>query len=209
MSEAVSSEQSNTTNSGSRCFLAIGSSLFCFISIVVIGGLTLQHGAIAWWFLGVGDLIISSVILAAWFPGTNTFIKPTSKMMLIALLTVVALICISWRLHPQQAIIDEYYSFDTFGKVCLIIIVCGISPVFEEIYFRGLMFPIASVKIGALAGGALSAFLFILFHLSLGVVLATVVYTWLVYRSRSIYPSIFAHIAYNSVWFIRAIMTQQ
>jgi membrane protease YdiL (CAAX protease family) len=107
---------------------------------------------------------------------------------------------------PGHGFIDELKSHDSVHRVVFILIVCVIAPVIEEIYFRGLLFPITSLHLGTRVGALLSAVLFILGHLSLGILFAAAIYTLLVYRYRSIFPSVFAHIAYNTVMVIHVIV---
>ena len=195
------------TASSLRCFTAIISSIVCFFAILVIGGITSPHSSLVWKYLGLANFSITSIVLATIVPGINTFKRPDSQLVGVTIFTVLCLICISWYIPPEQNFVNELKSNSSANRTVLILIICIAAPIIEEIYFRGLLFPIASLNLGTRLGALLSAFLFILGHLSLGVVFVTAVYTWLVYRYRSIYPSIFAHIAYNSGLVIHVIMS--
>jgi membrane protease YdiL (CAAX protease family) len=208
MSDFAIDEPINPVITGKRCFFAISSSIIVFFIIIVIGGLILPKNANAWKFWSVADFAICSAVLIIWFPGINTFKKPSYKMLAIAFIAAVGF---NYLIHLSGSQIDQNYinefnSYDINGRIIYVLIICLLAPVFEEIYFRGLLFPIASLRLGAPAGAILSAVLFILGHMSLSVVFITVVYTYLAYRTQSVFPSIFAHISYNSIWIIRALM---
>lgn len=194
---------------GKRFLFAIGSSIIVFVLIIVIGGLTLPNNEIAWKALGVFDALTCSAILAAWFPGVNTFNKPSMKIIIIALIVAVGFNYINHlvgNIVSEKQYINEFNSFNVYGRVLYILIVCLFAPISEEIYFRGLLFPIVSLRLGAPVGAILSAILFVLAHMSFDVVFMTIVYTCLVYRSKSVFTSMFAHISYNTIWMIRVLI---
>jgi len=198
-----------TATTGSRCFTAVVSSIVAALIVMGIGGPSLTHGTLAWKFLGLFVLAIASAVLVAIVPGVNTFTKPSIKMILLALAAVAVMHLIRWHLKPDLNWIDEIKSYSIIGKIVSVVIMCIISPILEEIYFRGLLFPVLSIPLGSALGATLSAAFFILVHMSLGITIATILYTWLAYRYRSVYPSIVAHVAFNSVLFVRVVTWQQ
>jgi len=194
-----------------RSAFAISSSIIVFILIIVIGGLTLPNNDIAWKVLGVFDVLACSAILVAWFPGVNTFNKPSIKIIIIAIIIAVGFNLANHlvgNIASDNQYLKEFKSLSIYGRILYILIVCFLAPISEEIYFRGLLFPIASLCLGAPIGAILSSSLFILAHMSFDVVFMTLVYICLVYRSKSVYSSMFAHIFYNSIWMIRVLILQ-
>lgn len=198
----------NQTATGLRCFVAIATSIVASLIVIVFGGLTLPHGALAWKLLGPLDLAIASAVLVAIVPGVNTFSRPTIQMMLVALIVVVILHFMRWHVKPDMNCIVDIKSYSVLGQVLSVIIICVISPIFEEIYYRGLLYPIMSIHLGSKLGAILSAMFFVLTHMSFKVLIATTILTLLVYRSRSIYPSMATHIAFNSILMVRMITWQ-
>lgn len=171
----------------------------------------MPNNEIAWKALGVFDALTCSVILAAWLPGVNTFNKPSIKIIIIALIVAVGFNFVNHivgNIASEKQYIKEFNSFSVYGRILYVLIVCFFAPIAEEIYFRGLLFPIVSLRVGAPVGAILSAILFILAHMSFDVVFMTIVYTCLVYRSKSVFASMFAHISYNSIWMIRVLILQ-
>lgn len=196
-------------DNGKRYFFAIGSSIIVFFLIIVIGGLTLPNNVIAWKALGVIDVLICSAILVAWFPGVNTFNRPSINIIFLAFIVAAGFNLVNYLVGntvSEKQYLNEFHSLCFYGRIFYILIVCFLAPISEEIYFRGLLFPIISVRLGAPAGAILSAILFILAHMSFDVVFMTLVYTSLVYRSKSVFTSMLAHISYNSIWMIRLLM---
>ena len=92
----------------------------------------------------------------------------------------------------------------TGGAVLLILIVGLMAPIFEELFFRGLM-QRAFLKRGfpPWAAIGITAFVFGATHWQLlqlpALVLAGVVFGWLAYRSSRLGPAISAHVAFNMV----------
>jgi len=194
--------------SGIRTFAAIAASISAFIGLTIIGGLTLPSGSLAWKILGAVALATASVILISVVSGVNTFSRTKPKIIAVAIAAVVAVHLIRWHVKPEMDWINEIRSHSIFWQILLISTICVISPIFEEIYFRGLLFPIIGNYLGPKVGAVISGAAFLGLHLSFGVFLATIIYTLLAYFSRSVYPSIAAHIAFNSILFVRAITWQ-
>ena len=91
-----------------------------------------------------------------------------------------------------------------------------IQPIGEEIYFRGFLFD----KIESYAGGVfaifITAFLFGIAHMSYGkeipvllIILMGIVLGYIVYKTRNLYSSLIAHIAFNVTSFTLAYLGWQ
>ena len=191
-----------------RCLIAVIASIAISIIIMGVGALALPHGAFGWKILGLIMLAIASAVLAVSVQGIHTFSKPSLQIVVLALLAVVVMQLFLWNLQPDMSAIDEFKSYSPIYQAITIIIMCVVSPIFEEIYFRGLLFPIMSMHLGAVIAAILSAAFFVVLHPASNVIIATAFYTWLVYRSRSVYPGMVAHITFNSMVFLRILTWQ-
>jgi membrane protease YdiL (CAAX protease family) len=191
--------------SGMRSFGAIVASVVAFLGLIVLGGLTLPSGSLPWRILSPIALAISSAILISVVPGVNTFRRTKPKIIAIAIAVVVVLHLARWNVKPEMAWINEIRSYPMPWQILLVLTFCVVSPILEEIYFRGLLFPIIGLHWGLKTGAVLTGIAFLVLHISFGVFLATVILTLLTYFSRSVYPSIAAHIAFNSMLFLRAM----
>ena len=83
------------------------------------------------------------------------------------------------------------------------IVIAGWVPFVEEVFFRGFIFSGLKVRYGILAGGAISAAVFSVAHLSLGSLLPVfvtgVLFAWLYYRTKSVWAPFSAHAGQNLI----------
>ena len=83
------------------------------------------------------------------------------------------------------------------------IVIAGWVPFVEEVFFRGFVFSGLAVRYGILAGGAVSAALFSVAHLSLGslmpVFVTGLLFAWLYYRTKSVWAPFSAHAGQNLI----------
>jgi membrane protease YdiL (CAAX protease family) len=116
-----------------------------------------------------------------------------------------------WWQPLAEGYLNHFYSYELFGRIVYAIILCVIFPVVEEIYFRGLLLPVISLRFGVGNGAILSVIIFILYHMTskgvLSLALLGGVSTWLVIRTKTIISSIAMHITFNSVWLIHGVIT--
>lgn len=156
-------------------------------------------------------LSLGSVFLAFRFPGMLSCHRITLKMAAISILAGAAINLIpagSGSIH-----LAPYLSYGLSGRIIFIVFLCLLLPLIEEIYFRGLLYPIISKCLGYKAAAVITVTLFTIGHnpslrevLLLG--LSATLYTWLVHRTGSVISGILAHSAGNSAWLILAIATQ-
>jgi membrane protease YdiL (CAAX protease family) len=199
---------SSSAISGIRSFGAIVASVVVFLGLTIVAGLTLSSGSLAWRILGPIALAASSAILISVVPGVNTFTRTKPKIIVVAIAVVVALHLARWNVKPEMAWINEIRLYSTPWQILLLFTFCVVSPILEEIYFRGLLFPIIGLHWGLKISAMLTGIAFLALHISIGVFLATIILTLLTYFSRSVYPSIAAHIAFNTILFVRAMTWQ-
>ena len=111
--------------------------------------------------------------------------------------------------HYGIIIPEPDFSFPTQSKylILFLIYVCLLGPILEEIIFRGFILK-SMQKYGNLTAIIVSSILFSMFHLNLvqfvNPVLMGIVLAFIAIKSKSIVPSIIAHIFNNTITFIAA-----
>jgi len=92
-----------------------------------------------------------------------------------------------------------------FGLVLGFVVIVIISPIVEELYFRGLMLPAFTKKYGWVAGVLISSAAFAILHLQPNVVIYTfvlgLVLSYFYIRLKSIIPGIIFHMLNNFIAF--------
>jgi hypothetical protein len=109
---------------------------------------------------------------------------------------------------PESNIPENIYDY-AIPVVMLGLLTIIVAPFAEEVFFRGFLFQGAAKRWGMWAGIGFSAFIFGLAHagapeswLLLPAIAAIgAIFAWGVAKSGSIYPSLFAHVVFNSVSF--------
>jgi len=157
------------------------------------------------------SLAMGSIFLARRFPKIISFKGTTLSWAVIAVFTSAALSLIpagSGSIH-----LKPFLSYGHAGRIIFVIFLTLLLPVIEEIYFRGLLYPIISKYLGYGAGAIITITIFTLGHspsMSEVLLLAASgsLYTWLAHRSKSLIPAILAHSVGNSIWLIIALRLQ-
>lgn len=203
--------QTNISDNNKRWLLNIGLSMLIILLTGIVGYLLLPvDDDNASSITSVIALSLASVFLISRFPKLLLFHSVTLSMALIAILLGIALEFIPFGGRVDVVQLMPYFSYNLIGKLIFIILLCLVLPVAEEIYFRGLLYPLFSSHLGSVTGAILTVIIFTLFHMptintALFILLSGSIYTWLVYRSRSVIPGIIAHCINNICWFILAI----
>ncbi|SRR6266702_337003 len=213
--EKINKNTDFSTSKGTKDWLStIFISLLIIIIVIIltaISGLIADHDFNAQGFAVFIALSAASVFITSRFPKVLSFHRISLSMAAIAILAGVAIELIpggSGSIH-----LVPYMAYGLSGRIIFIIIICLLLPIIEEIYFRGLLYPIISRYIGYKAAALITVTLFTLSHNpSLSEVLLLALsgglYTWLVHRTGSIISGILAHSAGNSAWLILAIAAQ-
>jgi uncharacterized protein len=85
----------------------------------------------------------------------------------------------------------------------MIVFICLVCPILEEIVFRKMIYDSLKRRIGVLAAASVSAFLFSLIHFDfanlLVYMLIGLIFSWIYIKSKNILASIVAHVLMNSV----------
>ncbi len=115
---------------------------------------------------------------------------------------------VAFRTPQVKTPLDQLLA-DPVSVALVSIFAVTLAPVFEELVFRGLLFPLISRSLGAIAGAALTALPFALLHgpeyawswqrVSI-VFLAGYAFGWMRYRSGSTASAAIMHAAYNGTF---------
>jgi hypothetical protein len=106
---------------------------------------------------------------------------------------------------------DPSYPFNVngIGITFLAIIAVLVAPIAEETFFRGFMFAGIRKRIGFAWAAIISAAIFAIAHLSteslVPIFLLGLMLAWLYHKTKSIWPCIIVHAAYNSIGVISMI----
>ncbi len=91
----------------------------------------------------------------------------------------------------------------SISNIILLIVVAFIGPIIEEIFFRGFIYSAFKKNWGTNAALFLSSLLFAIVHLDLFSLLPLMIIGWLLAylfeKTKSLFPAIFLHAAYNLI----------
>lgn len=148
--------------------------------------------------------------------------KSTKKFILLGTVSCIGVGMVSSVIYAIYSTILEFggitipqpdFSLPTESKylILFLIYVCFLGPVLEEIIFRGFILK-SMQRFGNLTAIIVSSILFSMFHLNLvqfvNPVLMGIVLAFIAIKSKSIVPSIIAHVFNNSITFaITAVST--
>jgi membrane protease YdiL (CAAX protease family) len=108
-----------------------------------------------------------------------------------------------FKINPPPSKIEELISNKNVSYVMLLVVVSVIAPVCEEIFFRGFLFQGFKKRWGVTAGILVSSALFSAAHLDLYNLLPLLAIGWVLayvfHKTKSLFPVIFLHAAYNLV----------
>jgi membrane protease YdiL (CAAX protease family) len=160
-------------------------------------------------FAGVVALIFSAAYLLVHFPNVLSFQKISFSFILLAIVTGIAMHLIPFQ-SGGLSLFVSFLGNDIPKRILFISFLAVGFPVIEEVFFRGLLFPIISGRVGTGAGAIVSMTLFTLYHFPkqneiVFLLLSGGVFTWLAFKSRSVIPAILAHSAGNMCWLILAL----
>lgn len=174
--------------------------------------------------LGLQAMLALTLLAVAFFaadPGELTapgqlgmrrsLIPPVKPAILTYLVYVGCAILIALLIHPEQDDVTEElgYGESDLANVATGVLIVGVAPLTEEIFFRGFMFAGLRRRLPFVAAAAVSAGLWGLFHFTgpgtWGVVAQLAVFgialSWLYERTGSIWPPIAVHAVNNAIAF--------
>ena len=112
------------------------------------------------------------------------------------------------ELVPEPQEIKEWYGFSIISFLVAMSQVAIITPVLEEMFFRGIIHQGLERRLGFMGGALISSLIFALAHISYTLYIPTFIlgfmFAFLVHRSRSLWPAIIAHFLVNTL----AVMSQ-
>ncbi len=107
------------------------------------------------------------------------------------------------RLVPEPQDVGEWYGFSFAGFIIALSQVALITPVVEEMFFRGIIHRGLERRLGFVGGALLSSLVFALAHVSytlyIPIFILGFMFAFLAHHTRSLWPSIIAHFAVNSL----------
>jgi len=107
------------------------------------------------------------------------------------------------ELLPEPQEVREWYGFSIIGFIVAMSQVAVITPVVEEIFFRGIIHQGLEKRMGFLAGALLSSFIFALVHIDftlyIPIFILGFLFAFLIHHTRSIWPCVAAHCLVNSL----------
>jgi uncharacterized protein len=145
----------------------------------------------------------------------SALVPPWKPATLAYLVYIGCAIAIAALIQPEQEDVTEELGYGESGlaDVAVGVLIVGIAPITEEIFFRGFMFAGLRRKLPFIAAALISAGVWGLFHYTgpgtWGVVLQLAVFgvilAWLYERTGSLWPTIAVHALNNALAF--AILT--
>jgi len=95
-----------------------------------------------------------------------------------------------------------FITSSSWGKVALFFMVFALAPIFEELMFRGILYPSLRRELGVAPAIALSSFFFASIHANVSQLLPLMslgaLFAFLYEKKRSLIPSIVAHALWNA-----------
>ena len=112
------------------------------------------------------------------------------------------------ELVPEPQEIREWYGFSIVSFLVAMSQVAVITPVLEEMFFRGIIHQGLERQLGFTGGALISSLIFALAHISYTLYIPTFIlgfmFAFMVHRTRSLWPAIIAHFLVNTL----AVMSQ-
>ena len=160
------------------------------------------------WFLGLRHCRspLSVIGLGSFrMPAKRTFVLGAAVLAASLIATSIYGVLVSWLgievLQPPK--IDSEIAFDGVAVVLTFQALALMTPITEEVFFRGFIFGGLLRRVGPRWAIVVSALVFSAFHLSLGVLIPIfitgVLFAWLYWRTGSLWAAIAAHAGQNAL----------
>lgn len=108
------------------------------------------------------------------------------------------------HLPPKE--ITAFASYNLVSKIYMIMLICIIGPVLEELFFRGYVFNILKKKYNIIIGAIASSLLYMFFHdLKINFMylfIPGLIYVYVYDKTKNILSSITVHSMNNTIWFL-------
>jgi membrane protease YdiL (CAAX protease family) len=191
-------------------------------SIIALDEFSWAQYVVAWtlWFIFLIWLLLVNTLARGVTKEVFLFAAPDLKLRVVAIRTMtvfcLVLVCdaVIYYLVPIPA--DEYsamwdYLLHSNFKWIMLFNLLLLGPIFEEVMFRGLLFPtISQTRVGATGGAVLTSLLWSLSHFyalggSISIFLCGLALCYLRKATGSLWPSLAAHSGLNLVYAIEII----
>jgi membrane protease YdiL (CAAX protease family) len=141
---------------------------------------------------------------ALWFLGFLIVLSMTSLAGWIVLGEMLDSIVAPGAEQPSQVLVSRIFRSGSWGAVGMTFLLAGaLSPIVEEIYFRGLLYASLRRGVGAVAATGASSLIFAILHLGSGLFFGILylgvgaILAVIFERRRSLIPGIVFHVAQN------------
>ena len=103
--------------------------------------------------------------------------------------------------HPLVPVVLKETSSIDMGYFLFLSTIIG--PIAEEIFFRGILYPLLKKRVGIIIAAIVSSLFFSTMHMNLGLFLGVFVlgllFTYLYEKTGSILPGMFVHVMHNAL----------
>lgn len=138
----------------------------------------------------------------------------TLSILLILVFSVFALYTFDFLgiAYQNQRTEDIQHNFSFLTAIVALLSAVVVSPIYEEIFYRGVLYNFFRTKMGQLWGLIVNATIFTLVHIphyeTLPMMFAGgIVFAWLYEKSSSIFPAILAHALLNLIGVTLSFLT--
>jgi len=163
----------------------------------------------------------SSILFLVWLTQRSTlfWLKALNLNTISLTWLTVALVfgAVYWQLDqwlmqwllPADSGLNEMLNWQQntahFYAVSLLMSSVFLAPIFEELFFRGLLLNSIKMKTNGLISISISALLFALIHWSwpefISLFWVGIMYGWMTLKTKSVLPALIAHITHNALTF--------
>src|SRR6185369_7890718 len=183
-------------------FHSVCKSILTFLLILFLGASIIPlDNDIKTKFVFFVAICVATTFLCFQFPKVLSVQRMSLLTTVTAIVAGATLPALSLLAPVNTKYLENFTSLTFSQQAAYVVFAWALFPVAEEIYFRGLLFPVTAGRMGYSAGAILSVLLFVLYHMRTsglaGLAVQGAIYTWLRYRNNSVSPSMLAHSVHN------------
>jgi len=143
-------------------------------------------------------------LIDLWLSYSRKLRIPIYLLLIFVLLLIVAIVNIGGVHFAQHQLLEQLFGMPTAPKLLFIFLMVVIAPLMEELLSRGYIYLALRERIGIFGGILVTSFLFALMHptyVSFGYIfIVGCVFNSVNEYYKSLYPSIFLHVAVNFIF---------
>jgi membrane protease YdiL (CAAX protease family) len=193
---ALGLDASSLAGMSSPLIFALGSSIYA-VMLLAVYFYAVRRPNSSWQRVGIRPFAVGWWARLLWL-----FPLELVGMVLVNLL-LVPMITGSQFENPQNQVIIGGGNLNTKDLLLLLLLLAVVTPLAEEIFFRGMLYPVMRKQWGIGWAIMLNALIFALLHfipvLIPGLLLLGLILAWMRERSGSIVPGILLHAAQNAL----------